>query len=54
MAAMLLAAAEAALSLGLVLSVRYLQGMVEIGAQGGATIVFPLPLEMLKAWSSGS
>ena len=36
------------------LQLRYLQGLVEVGAQDGATIVFPLPLEMLRAWSSGS
>ena len=54
MAAMLIAAAGAALAMGLVLSVRHFQGMVEVGAQGGVTIVFSLPLEMLNAWSSGS
>ena len=53
-AATLFAAAGAALVMGLVLSVRHFQGRLEIGAQGGTTIVFPLPREMLNAWSSGS
>ena len=36
------------------ITLRYLQTLTEIGAEKNSTIVFPLPLEMLRTMKSGS
>jgi regulator of protease activity HflC (stomatin/prohibitin superfamily) len=39
------------------IQLRYLQTLLEVGTEGGSTIVFPLPMDVLKPllqWNSGS
>jgi regulator of protease activity HflC (stomatin/prohibitin superfamily) len=36
------------------LQLRYLQTLIEIGAEQNSTIVFPLPLDMLKPFLDGA
>jgi regulator of protease activity HflC (stomatin/prohibitin superfamily) len=35
------------------LQLRYLQTLLEVGTDGGSTIVFPLPLDLLKPFLDG-
>ena len=36
------------------IQLRYLQTLAEVSAENSSTVVFPIPIEMLKAFQTGS
>ena len=48
---MVVTAAEIIEQTSTALHLRYLQTLVEIGAENSTTVVFPLPMDLMKAFA---